>query len=123
MKNKLARVKPEQTVDLTAADIADQCQRWVPVNTLISEAIKAHRLLFRVGKLSEAEARTASFALRAVALARMPDVKDCRQMLDYLTGLPIEAWEVETIQGYTAEQWRQDTLRMIARCLTWMMER
>jgi hypothetical protein len=116
---KLARAFPELNVDLTAAEIVAACRAWVPVNARIDKAIEAHRLVFQDGKPS----RLSSYALRAVALARTPTIEDNRKMLVYLTGLPLEAWEGEVLEGHSAQEWRDDTLRAITRSLTWMMER
>jgi hypothetical protein len=104
--------------DLSAADIVSACESWVPVNAHIGAAIDAHRMASQ-----EEHGRRASYALRAVTLARTATVADQKQMLDYLTALPIEAWSGEVIQGYTAKQWRDDTLKVISRNLTWMLER
>ena len=119
----LARTSREISRDLTAADIVAACERWVPVNARIDVAIEAHRVSFRNSKVSRELGRTASYALRAVTLARTPIVDDYKQMLDYLTSLPIEAWKGEVIEGYSAQEWRDDTLMAITRSLTWMLER
>ena len=119
MMKKLASAFPKINADLTAADILDQCDRWVPVNALVGAAIEAHRLAFQ----DRGQPLRASYALRAVTLACTPTPDDCRQMLDYLTALPIEAWQGETIEVYSAQEWRDDTLRNISRSLAWMLER
>ena len=111
------RAASELTEDLSAADIVSACERWVPVNAHVGTAIEAHRIAFKE------HGQKASYALRAVALARTPTVADLKQMLDYLTSLPIEAWEGEVIEGHSAQEWRDDTLRAITRSLTWRLER
>jgi hypothetical protein len=112
-----AEAATELTEDLSAADIVSACERWVPVNAHVGTAIVAHRITF------QEHGRRASYALRAVTLARTPTVADQKQILAYLTALPIEAWEGEVIDGRSAQEWRDDTLRAITRSLTWMLER
>ena len=112
-----ARAIPELTDELSPADIVSACENWVPVNAHVGTAIEAHRIAF------QEPGRRASYALRAVSLARTPTVADLKQMLDYLSALPIEAWEGEMIEGHSAQEWRDDTLRAITRSLTWMLER
>src|ERR1700710_2027526 len=102
-----ARDASELTEDLSAADILSACERWVPVNAHVGAAIEAHRIAF------QEHGRRASYALRAITLARTPTVADQKQILDYLTALPIEAWEGEVIEGHSAQEWRDDTLRVI----------
>jgi hypothetical protein len=97
------------------------CEYAVPVNTRVDVAIAAHRLAFeqfyRDGcGLNERTRTAAMYALRAVILARTPEPNDYRQMLDYLTGLPIEAWSVQ--QDHSPASIRGDTLRAISRNLT-----
>lgn len=113
----LVRAAPKPTDELSAADIVSACERWVPVNAHVGTAIEAHRIAF------QEHGRRASYALRAITLARTPTVADQKKILDYLTALPIEAWEGEVIEGHSAQEWRGNTLRAITHSLTWMLER
>jgi hypothetical protein len=123
---KLTAARRQSRADLTAADIVAQCDKWVPVNALVDAAIEAHRIAFgryfRDGKAMDRGARDVSmYALRAVILARTPAADDYRKMIDYLSGLPIEAWEAwGEIPAATV---RDDHLKALARGLTWMLER
>jgi len=65
-----ARAALELPEDLSAADIVSACENWVPVNAHVGTAIEAHRIAFKE------RGRRASYALRAVTLARTPTVAD-----------------------------------------------
>ena len=111
--------------DLTAADIVAQCSKWIPVNARIDAAIEAHRIAFgryfRDGKVLDEQSRAASmYALRAVTFARTPAPDDYKAMLEYLSGLPIEAWE--PWEGKSAELVREEHLRAITRGLIWIAQ-
>lgn len=91
--------------DMDVAGILAMCATGaVPVNTRVAVAIAAHRKAFKEDKA------VALLAVRAVILARTPDVKDHRDQLEYLTALPLTAWED---RSGTPENIRRDTLAMI----------
>lgn len=85
------------------------CRRGgVPVNARVGVAIAAHRQAVKEDKA------TALLAVRAIILARTPDVQDYRDQLKYLTALPLTAWED---RSDTPENIRAETLAMIQRQL------
>jgi hypothetical protein len=91
--------------DMDVADILTMCAAGgIPVNTRVGVAIEAHRKAFGEDKT------IASMAVRAVILARTPDVQDYRDQLEYLTALPLTAWED---RSDTSENIRAATLAMI----------
>jgi hypothetical protein len=91
--------------DLDVAGILAICATGaVPVNARVVVTIAAHRKAFKEDKA------VALLAVRAVILARTPDVQDHRDQLEYLTGLPLTAWED---RSDTPENIRRDTLAMI----------
>jgi hypothetical protein len=91
--------------DLDVAGILAMCAAGaVPVNTRVGVAIAAHR------KAIADDKALALLAVRAVILARTPDVQDHRDQLEYLTALPLTAWED---RSDTPENIRRDTLAMI----------
>lgn len=67
---KFTRAAAGLTEDLSSADILSACEMWVPVNAHVGAAIEAHRIAFME------HGRKASYALRAVTLARTPTVAD-----------------------------------------------
>jgi hypothetical protein len=92
----------------------------------VSAAIEAHRMVFsryyRDGNVADPTAHAASmYALRVVTFARIPSADGYRQMIDYLTGLPIEAWV--SWDDTPAEAVRSKHLTALSRSLTWMLER
>lgn len=95
--------------DLNAVEIIEMCRfGGFPVNASVSAATAAHRWAF------EKDKTLAPLAVRAVILARTPEVQDYRDQLDYLRALPLDAWE----DGYrvdsgTPESIRAETLAMI----------
>jgi hypothetical protein len=95
--------------DLDVAGILAMCALGAfPVNACVDVAIAAHRKAFNEDKA------VALLAVRAVILARTPDVQDYRDQLAYLTALPLDAWED---RSDTPENIRRDTLAMIERQL------
>jgi hypothetical protein len=95
--------------DLDIAGILAMCATGaVPVNARVPVAIAAHRKAFKEDKA------LALSGVRAVILARTPDVQDYRDQFEYLTALPLEAWED---RSDTPENIRRDTLAMIQRQL------
>jgi hypothetical protein len=85
----------------------------VPVNTSLPSSIAAHLVAFRRYLLTAAQRpRTWAFhALRAVIVARTPEVTDDRQQLDYLTGLPEQA--SEPYPSHTLQKVRDATLSAV----------
>lgn len=79
--------------DLTAKGIVKACGVFVPVNAPVKAAIEAHRIAFSKPLLRQTERITARHALRAIILATTRTVPDAQIQLDYLKGLPDEAWQ------------------------------
>jgi hypothetical protein len=91
--------------DLDVAGILAMCSTGgIPVNARVGVAIAAHRKAFKEDKA------VALLAVRAVILARTPDAQDYRDQLEYLTALPLTAWED---RSDTPENIRASTLAMI----------
>lgn len=91
--------------DLDAVEILNMCrQGGFPVNARVSAATAAHRWAF--GR----DRALSMLAVRAVILARTPDIQDYRDQLDYLTALPLDAW---VDRADTPENIRRETLAMI----------
>jgi hypothetical protein len=85
---------------MNAKDILAQCRlQRVPAKTRVWAAIKAHKI---------ARQGLAKFAIRAVLLARTPTVEDEQQQIEYLAGLPVDAWP--PTKNETAEHVRNLTL-------------
>lgn len=104
----------------TAAEVLRSCGRSiVPVNLPLDVAIDAHcRASREYGQRSEEPGRTiVRSALQSILFARTPAADDLRRQLAYLVELPLEAW---AWPGQNAEETREDWLRGISRCLTWM---
>lgn len=78
--------------DLTANGIVKACGVFVPVNAPLQAAIEAHRIAFAKPRLLQAERITARHALRAIILATTRTIPEAQSQLDYLRGLPDEAW-------------------------------
>jgi hypothetical protein len=113
----------KSTGDLDPNGVLAMCaQHSVPVNAFVGVTIAAHRIAFRDfqgAKGDEPAKKLAMCALRAIILARTPKVRDYRLQLDYLSTLPLVAWE-DAVWGpepppasYPAETMRQETLAMI----------
>jgi hypothetical protein len=106
--------------DLDPNGVLAMCaQHSVPVNAYVGPTIAAHRIAFAdfQAKGDEPAKKLAVCALRAIILARTPKVRDYRFQLDYLSALPLEAWEDAAWGSETvfcpAETARQETLAMI----------
>lgn len=84
-------MKP-QVRDLTAKGIVKACGVFIPVNAPVKAAIEAHKLAFAKPLLRQAERITARHALRAIILATTRTIPEAQSQLDYLKGLPDEAW-------------------------------
>jgi hypothetical protein len=109
--------------DLSAGQILRQCKYGIPVNTCVEAAIKAHGIAFDyyLSNRGDPDAlyRTMQ-TLRAVVLARIPGITDCRRQIDYLTKLPSEAWALWPAGD--PNKARDTTLSAIARSVIWKME-
>lgn len=109
--------------DFSAGQILRQCKYGIPVNTRIDVAIMAHGIALD-HYLSNRDDPDALYrtmhTLRAVILARMPDVADCRWQIDYLTALPREAWALWPAGD--PEKARETTLSAITRSVIWRIE-
>ena len=119
-------MQPVRTIEISELDSAGilaACKKMVPVGTLVPAAIAAHRIAFcHYSTAGTEEARTlAMFTLRAVIVARTPDLADSQQQLDYLTGLPEMAWTDNA--GHTLQEVREATLSAIRRSIAWMNDR
>jgi hypothetical protein len=91
-------------------------QRCIPVNTLVPNAIAAHRIAYFAHQQNETDAdvqRVAFYALHAIVLAAAQTDDDHRSRLDYLSEMPETAWEPRHDQ--TAATYRDETLAMLAR--------
>jgi hypothetical protein len=96
--------------ELNAAEVLERCEWGVPVNVSMEAAIEAHR---------SATQSLCGFALRAVILARTPEVSDLQCQIDYLAGLPGEAWDALECDPDA----RSLTLDAIRRQIAWMQNR
>jgi hypothetical protein len=114
-------VRPSR--DLSAGQILRQCKYGIPVNAGVDVAIKAHGIALD-HYLSNRDDPDALYrtmhTLRAVVLARMPGITDCRRQIDYLTELPREAWALWPAGD--PDKARETTLSAITRSVIWMME-
>lgn len=99
-----------------SADILKRCVWGVPVNCLVAAAIEAHRL---ATNRHRAEHPLAQRALRAVILARTPNISDEQAMFDYLSGVPESAWGGVVSGRRTVAEIREATLAGIARNIAW----
>jgi hypothetical protein len=110
------------TTDLDCAEILAACISCVPVNVRLDQAIAAHRIAFKAFERQPSYPeiqKLASYTLRAVVMARMPEIVDYRAQLDYLTGLPLTAWP-ETAE-HSARECRDETLAGTRRSIGWAM--
>lgn len=95
--------------ELNVDEVLKRCEWGVPVNVSMEVAIEAHR---------SAAQSLGGFALQAVILARTPEVADLQCQIDYLAGLPGEAWDaLECDQDV-----RSLTLDAIRRQIAWMQD-
>ncbi|MBS0530016.1 MAG: hypothetical protein JSS22_11590 [Proteobacteria bacterium] len=97
--------------DLDVDEVLDRCKCGIPVNVRMDVAINAHCLANLAG-----DRQVTAYALRTVILARTPDVSDLQSQIDYLAGLPREAWDVLDFNGDA----RTATLDAIRRSIAWM---
>lgn len=93
--------------ELTAVEVLERCEWGVPVNVSMGVAIEAHRL---------ADRSVCGYALRTVILARTPEVTDLQCQIDYLAGLPGDAWDALECD----QDMRSLTLDAIRRQIAWM---
>jgi hypothetical protein len=97
--------------ELELAEVLERCQWGVPVNVRMDVAINAHCLASLGG-----DRQVTTYALRTVILARTPDISDLQRQIDYLAGLPREAWDVLA----SDKDMRSLTLDAIRRSIAWM---
>lgn len=106
-----------------AFDILITCRAGdVPTNASLGAAIVAHRMAFRQmsDTPDELDRRLAAYALRAVIYAAAKTREQGQRQVDYLTDLPIQAWE-GILAGDPAKA-RENTLAMCAWGLTRMAD-
>ena len=111
-----------ETTNLDCAEILAACISCVPVNARLDQAIVAHRTAFKAFERDRDNPHARQlvlYALRAVILARLPDIAAYRAQLDYLTGLPEDAWP-ETAR-HSAWECREETLAGTRRSIGWAM--
>jgi hypothetical protein len=95
-------------------------RHFVPVNLPLEAAIGVHasaRRQYEGHDDADSNAILRS-ALLAVLFAATPTTADLRQQLDYVSVLPVAAW---AWPGKAAETKREEWVRGITRCLTWIM--
>lgn len=100
----------------TPTGILERCTYGVPVNCPVAAAIEAHRT---ATNRHGVEHTLAQHALRAVILARTPDISDERAMFDYLSGVPEKAWGGVVSGRRTIAEIKEATLAGIARSISW----
>jgi hypothetical protein len=104
-------------------EILQACLKgYIPANADVEAAIEAHRLAFEqfIETKDESDRPLAAYAIRAVIYASPKTRAQAQQTVDYLTALPIEAWE-----GVTSGEpvsIRESTLAMCAWWLTRMVD-
>jgi hypothetical protein len=97
--------------ELSVDEILDRCKWGVPVNVQVSAATAAHALAVLSG-----DRLVTAYALRTIIIARTPTIADLQSQIDYLAGLPREAWDVLDCE----QDMRNLTLDAIRREIAWM---
>jgi hypothetical protein len=99
--------------ELTTDEILDWCKNSCPVNCNVGNALAAHRIAFEFYQSSDDEQAeyVAMCTLRAVMLAAGNSAAEVEAQLDYLSSLPIEAWESDVV--HTRFDMRDETLAMV----------
>jgi hypothetical protein len=105
-----------------AQAILQACESYVPAGANMDAAIEAHRLAFEqfLRTRDESDRQLPAFAIRVVILAATKTLEQAQRQVDYLTSLPIEAWE-GLVSGDAAEV-REETLAGCARTIALMTE-
>ncbi|MET4293722.1 hypothetical protein [Bradyrhizobium sp. LB5.2] len=95
-------------------------RHFVPVNLPLEAAINLHASSRRryEGRDDASSSAIVQAALLAVLFAATPTTDDLRRQLDYVSALPITSWAWPEKDAETA---REEWLRGITRCLTWIM--
>lgn len=97
----------------------------IPVNTSVEAAIEAHQAAIEQYRKSrdESDMLLAGLALRAISFAATPTTESVRRQIDYLTALPMDAWECacHRLKRDPAD-YREAVLAVTARSLTWMAD-
>lgn len=81
----------------------------------LAHAHEAHRLAF-----ADDDRSLAAYAIRAVIFAATKTREQAQRQVDYLSALPIEAWE--GLVGDEPEAVREETLAMCARTIAVMTD-
>lgn len=96
-------------------DILQTCRAGgTPANAALGAAIAAHRMAFRDDR------PLAAWVLRTVICASPTTRDQAQQQVDYLTGLPMEAWD--GVMTRDPAEVRENTLAMCAWWLTRMAD-
>lgn len=103
-----------------AQAILQACESYVPAGAKMDAAIEAHRLAFEqfLKTRDEADRQLPAFAIRVVILAATKTREQAQRQVDYLTSLPIEAWE-GLVDG-DPEAVRTETIAGCARTIAMM---
>lgn len=96
--------------DLNADEVLYRCKFGVPPNVAVPVAVEAHCMATLAG-----DRQVMAYTLRAVIFARTPDLSDLQSQIDYLAGLPREAWDVLD----SGDDTRGLTLDAIRRQIAW----
>lgn len=91
----------------------------VPANTNIEAAIEAHGLAFRqfLEAMDESKRPIAACALRTVWLSALHTREQAQRQIDYLSGLPMMAWDRVMNLTDDPKALRESVLAMCARCI------
>jgi hypothetical protein len=110
----------KSTADLDVDGVLEMCEANdggnFPANVRVDIAIAAHRKAWRdfLARSNERGEKLATAVLCSIIHARMPVAQDYRDQIDYLSALPLSAWEGRSrTSSYDAETIRRDTLAMI----------
>jgi hypothetical protein len=98
-----------------AQEILERCRHCVPVNSIVGNAIAAHRIAFARYQQDPGDAeirKIAFYSLHAIVMASHTSADDYRTALDYLSELPERAWESRS--DFSAQNYRDQTLASIA---------
>ncbi|OSI68893.1 hypothetical protein [Bradyrhizobium canariense] len=101
------------------AEAANAFAHVFRANLPVEVAIDVHRATGRqCAAPDDEQSRSAMhFALQSVLFAATPTAEDLRRQLDYVSALPVESW---AWSGKAPEIAREEWLRGISRCLTWI---
>ncbi|MGB3271825.1 MAG: hypothetical protein WBA66_02855 [Xanthobacteraceae bacterium] len=97
----------------------------IPVNTDVEVAIEAHQVAIERWRKNrdDSDQSLAWLTLRAITLASTPTMESVRRQIDYLTALPMDAWECTHVEREcSAADYREQMLDCIARDLATMFD-